>query len=138
MGIVNRTLDLSEQQESLKLNARTVINTLEVPVAVVERACVIQKLRTSCVGISGAPTGLLRVNRFGGASFTVGLTFLIPAMGTSGAMAGLSLPAAGSTTLNLQSGDVLTVLFGGGATAAADNIVVDVVVQNIQDIKTWY
>lgn len=140
MGIVNRTMDESEQQESLKVNASTVVNTNERQVAIIERACVIQKVRSTCTGISGAPTGLIRVFRGGGggATFNVGLTFLIPAMGVSGAMAGLSLPAAGSTQLNLQKDDLVSVIFGGGTGAAFDHGTVDIVVKNIQDIKTWY
>lgn len=138
MGIINRTMDASEQQEAFKLNAKTVINTNEFPVFLVERACTLNKVAATCAGISGAPTGAIRVNRLGSTSYIVGLTFLIPALGTSAYMQALSLPAAGSTQLNLLKGDVVTALFGGGTGAAADHVVVEVVVQNIQDIKTWY
>lgn len=138
MGIINRTLDASEQLESYKANYKTVINTNEFPLAVVERAQTIQAVQSSCLGISGAPTAMVRVVRDIGTTFNVGLTFLVPAVGVSGAMAGLSLPAAGDTRLNLIAGDVITVIFGGGTGAAADHISVDLVVKNIQDIKTWY
>lgn len=138
MGIINRTLDDSEQKEAFVLPARTVINTLEVPVKIVERPCTLQQLSIVGVGLSGSPTALLRVNRFGGASFVVGSTMLVPAMGTSGPILYPSLPAAGSSLLNLQKNDVVTVLFGGGTGAAADSVNVDIVVENIQDIKTWF
>jgi hypothetical protein len=138
MGIVNRTLDESEQQESLKANVSTVVNGNARHVAIIERACTIEKVRATCSGISGSPTAQIRVTRFGSASFLVGMSFLVPAIGTSGAMAALSLPAAGSTSLNLQKDDLVEVIFGGGTGAAFDHGTVDIVVQNIQDIKTWY
>jgi hypothetical protein len=138
MGIINRTLDASEQKQSVTGQAvQTVVNTLETAIAVVPRACTIVDAQATCTGISGSPTGILRVTRFGGASFFVGSTFLIPAVGTSGVI-GISLPAAGASQLNLQKDDVVSVLFGGGTGAAAVSAIVDLVVQNTQDIKTWY
>jgi hypothetical protein len=138
MGIVNRSLDESQQQEVLHLNVTNQINTQEQVVAIVPCAMSIQEIRTSCLGISGAPTGLLRVSRFGGATFNVGLTFLIPSYGVSGAMAALSLPATGDTRLNLQKDDCVSVIFGGGTGSASNSACVELVVKNLQDIKTWY
>ena len=138
MGIINSTNDASEQKEAFSHTARTVINTLEVPVKIVERPCTLQQLSSVGIGLSGSPTALLRVNRFGGASYLVGSTMLVPGMGTSGPILYPSLPAAGSTQLNLQKNDVVSVLFGGGTGAAAENVSVDVIVQNIADIKTWF
>lgn len=138
MGIINRTLDASEQKESFKANHQTVVNTAEKPLCIIERPCTLQQFASVAAGISGAPTALLRVNRFGSTSYLVGLTMLVPALGVSGPMLAASLPASGSTTLNLQKNDVITVLYGGGTGAASDNIAVEVVVQNIQDIKSWF
>ncbi len=138
MGIINRTLDASEQQESYKQTFRTVVNADEVVLATIERAQTIQSVQSTCLGISGAPTGMIRVVRDIGTTFNVGLTFLIPAVGVSGAMAGLSLPAAGDTRLNLINGDVVSVIFAGGTGAAATSVSIDLVVKNIQDIKSWY
>ena len=138
MGIINRTNDVSEQQEAYKGGFQTVIDTNERLLAVVERAQTIQQIQSTCLGISGAPTGMIRVIRDVGTTFNVGLTFLIPAVGVSGAMGGLSLPATGDTRLNLIAGDVVSIIFGGGSAAAATNITVDLVVKNLQDIKTWY
>jgi hypothetical protein len=138
MGIINRTLDASEQKQILGAQAvQTVTNSLEVALGAIPRAMTIVDAQTTCTGISGAPTGIIRVTRFGGASFFVGSTFLIPAVGVSGVL-GVSLPAAGSTVLNLQKDDVVSIVFGGGTGAAAVSAIVDVVVQNTQDIKTWY
>lgn len=138
MGIINRTLDASQQQESKSVNFKTVVNTNEFPLAIIERPCTIQQVQSTCFGISGAPTGMLRVSRDVGTTFNVGLTFLIPAVGVSGAMGGLSLPATGDTRLNLIAGDVVSVIFGGGTGAAADHISVDLVLKNLQDIQTWF
>ena len=138
MGIINRTLDDSEQKEAFAAPVRTVINTLEVPIKIVERPCTLQQISIVGDGLSGSPTALLRVNRFGGASYVIGSTMLVPDVGLSGPILYPSLPAAGSTLLNLQKNDVVSVLFGGGTGAAADVATVDIVVENIQDIKTWF
>lgn len=138
MGITNKSLDVTEQQESLKANVSTVVNGNARHVAIIERPCTIQQVRSTCSGISGAPTGQVRITRFGSASFLVGMSFLIPAIGVSGAMAALSLPAAGSTSLNLLKDDLVEVIFGGGTGAAFDHGTVDIVVKNTQDIKSWY
>lgn len=137
MGIINRTNDVSEQKESLMLKTGAQVNTNEFAVATVERPQVITAIQTVGFGVSGAPTGILRVTRFGGASYFVGSTFLVPNVGVSGPL-GVSLPATGSSLLNLQKNDLVTVLFGGGTGAASQSAVVDIVVQNIADIKTWY
>ncbi len=137
MGIVNRSLAESEQKESMTLKSGLATNTQELILGVAPRAMTITNVQTSCFGISGAPTGILRVTRFGGASYFVGSTFLVPAVGVSGVL-GVSLPATGSSLLNLVEGDMVTVLFGGGTGAAAASAIVDMVVQNVQDIKTWY
>ena len=138
MGIINRTLDGSEQMEPLRATAEALINSDVINLGIIERPCTIEQVRSTCLGISGAPTGQLRGNRFGSGTFVVGMSFLIPSYGVSGAMAALSLPAAGATTLNLVKDDLLYLAVGGGTGAAADAVTVEVVVQNIQDIKTWY
>lgn len=138
MGIINRTLDGSEQKEAFSVNHQTVVNASEKLVKIVERPCTLQQFAAVAGGISGAPTAILRVNRFGSTSYLVGLTMLVPALGVSGPMLAASLPAAGSTVLNLQKNDVISVLYGGGTGAAATDIAVDIVVQNVQDIQTWF
>lgn len=141
MGIINRTMDLSEQKESLKVTATNVVNQQDIPVAIVERACTVTDAKVSMLGLSGTPTILLKALRFiagtGGSSFVLGNTFAITAFGTSGYIS-YSLVAVGGTQLNLQKGDLLIAQQGGGTGAASTTTIVDVVVQNIQDIKTWY
>ena len=141
MGIINRTMDASEQKESLKVVATNPVNGQDIPVAIIERACTVTDAKVSLLGISGAPTVLLKALRFvagtGGSSFVLGTTFAITAFGTSGYIS-YSLVSSGSTQLNLQKGDLLVAVQGGGTGAASTTTIVDVVVQNVQDIKTWY
>ncbi len=147
MPNINRTDDVSQQQEILTIS---VLNTgsgasalipngatLYCPV-VVPRAMQIQSAQLTCFGISGAPQALLGCLRFAsGTSFVIGTTTLIPSYGVSGYM-GYSIGAAGSTTLNLQKGDVLVMQQLGGTSAATTGTIMDIVVKNVTDIKTWY
>jgi hypothetical protein len=139
MGIINRTLDASEQKESIKISASP-MNTAGEVMLPIERACTITDAKISLIGISGTPNFLLKGLRFiagtGGSSFAIGSTFAVTAYGTSGYLS-FSLPASGSSQLALQKGDML-VLTAGGANAAAVSAVMDVVVQNVSDVKTWY
>jgi len=141
MGIINRTNDISEQKESLKTVVANPVNGQDIPIALIERACTVTDAKVSLLGISGAPTMALKVLRFvagtGGSSFFLGTTFAITAFGTSGYIS-YSLVASGSSQLNLQKGDLLLGVQGGGTGAASTTTIIDVVVQNIQDIKTWY
>lgn len=91
------------------------------------------------VGISGSPTSQLALERFVvGAGLTViaiGGALTHTAIGTSGAQ-GFSLPAAGSSLLDLAAGDCLT-LQTGGANTAAKVLHVSAVLQSLQDIKSF-
>lgn len=140
MGIINRTLDASEQKESLKALANNVSTGTEFVVGPIERACTITDLKIAAVGTSGSPHYFVKGLRFvagtGGSSFAIGTTFAVTGFGTSGYLS-YSLPASGSSQLNLQRGDMLVVT-AGGTNAAAVAVAVDIVVQNIADIKTWY
>ncbi len=146
MGIINRTNDTSEQQETISLYA--VGSGLSLSVVngstclggyIVPRAMQIQSAQVTCLGISGAPQALLGALRFGtsAASFVIGTTSLIPSFALSGYMP-YSLGAAGSTALNLQKGDLLVFQQLGGTGAASTNTMMTIVVKNLQDIKTWF
>lgn len=141
MGIVNRTMDASEQKEAIKVSVIAPTNGQEVLLPPFERNVTITDAKVSLLGISGAPTVFLRGLRFiagtGGSSFAIGSSFAVTAFGTSGYLS-YSLPASGSTLLNLQKGDAISVLFGGGTGAACTTATVELVVQNVADIKTWY
>ena len=141
MGIVNRTMDGSEQKEALVISQNNVVNTQDLVLKVIERPCTISDLKVAMLGVSGSPSIQLKVLRFvngtGGSSFLVGSTFAVTTYATSGWLS-FSLPASGSTLLNLQKGDIPIVVQGGGTGAASTVTTVELVVQNTQEIKTWY
>jgi len=147
MGNINRTDDVSQQQEVLVIGGLNPGSGGSALVAsgstlycsvIVPRAMQIQSAQSTCFGISGAPQVLLGCLRFSaGISFVIGTTSLIPSFGVSGYL-GVSIGAAGSTQLNLQKGDVLLAQQLGGTGAASTNTVINVVVKNVSDIKTWF
>ncbi len=139
MGIINRTKDLSEQQRKISIYATTTTNLATFYSGqIVERPCTIVSGQATAYGVSGSPQLLLGVLRFSSStSFLIGTTYAVATYGTSGYLA-YSLPAAGATTLNLQKGDVINMQTLGGTGAAAAGVIVELVVQDIQDIRTWY
>ena len=148
MGIGNRTNDVSEQQEvftifASALNGISGINNGSTLVSsfVIPRPCVVQSAQATAFGVSGAPVVLMSAWRFtpgtGAASFVIGTTMAVPAYAVSGFM-GYSIGAAGSTTLNLQKGDILSVVQSGGTGAASLQTLINVVVKNTQDFKSWF
>ncbi len=148
MPNINRTDDVSQQQEILTIgginpgsggSALIASGSTLYCSVVVPRAMQIQSANVTCFGISGAPQALLGAIRFGTSlgTFIIGTTTLIPSYGISGFM-GYSIGAAGSTTLNLSKGDILVMQQLGGSAAASVNTVMNIVVKNIQDIKSWY
>lgn len=141
MAITNRALDPSEQQSMLNARHGLTVNAQESFVHLIERPMSIQDMKIAVNGVSGAPTVMLRALRFtagtGGSSFNIGSTFALTEYGTSGYLS-FSLPASGSTLLSLRRGDVLMLIFGGGASAAFLNGATEIVTKNIQDIKTWF
>lgn len=141
MPIINRTLDGSEQKDAVVVVSAAPVNAQEIPLMIVPRAMTLSDVKASLYGISGAPNMLLRVQRFipgtGGSTFNIGSTTVIGAFGTSG-YASYSMPVAGHTTLNLQKGDVLSYIHGGGSAAASTATIVELVLVNVADIKTWF
>ncbi len=139
MGTINRDKDFSEQQRKLTLYATTTTNLSTFYIGqIIERPCTIVQGQATAYGVSGSPQLLLGVLRFSAtSSFLIGTTYAVATYGTSGYLA-YSLPAAGATTLNLQKGDIITMQQLGGTGAAAAGVLVELVVQDIQDIRTWY
>src|SRR4051812_12065933 len=115
MPNINRTDDISQQKESLKLGNGAIGTGAELQLPV-ERGCLLTDVKVSALGLSGTPVLSLRALRFvpgtGGSSFAIGTSFAPSAFGTSGVF-GFSMPATGSTTLNLQKGDVLVASVSG-------------------------
>lgn len=146
MANINRTDDVSQQQEVLTIFATSPNGVSGIPTGstlmssfIVPRAMQIQSIQATAVGVSGAPQLLMGCLRFGtsAASFVIGTTMAIPAFGTSGYMS-YSLGTVGGTQLNLQKGDVLVAQQLGGTGAATLSTIVNIVVKNMQDIKTWF
>lgn len=139
MGIINRTLDTSEQLEKVQLYQTNTVTATTYLIYRCPRAMQIQSARSLCFGLSGAPTGTLKLTRFvsGAGQTTISISGALThtAFGTSGVQS-LSLPAAGSSLLNLQSGDVLEYVTATANTALTD-LLVEVVLKSVADIKTW-
>jgi hypothetical protein len=104
------------------------------------RPQLISTAKAYAAGLSGAPASSLYVERFvvgtGASTFQIGFSLTHTAFGTSGIQS-YSLAASGSSLLQLQAGDVVRVLAAGGTGAALTDLSVQLVVQNVADIKTW-
>jgi len=140
MSVINRTLDVSEQQENLVLSEKLAVATDALYVYHVPRPMQLQSINVAASGISGSPVGLVEIQRFvvgaGLTTIPVGNSLAIAAIGTSGVQS-VSLPAAGSSLLELQKDDILNVAISGDD-SGADNLIISAVVKNLQDIKSWY
>lgn len=138
MAIVNRSLDVSEQRKVFKYSDKLMATGVTAPICVVPWPSTIDGAMLAAFGLSGSPTYQVFVNRFiVGTGFTTwALTGAeVPsAFGTSGVLArGMSMVASGSTLLNLQANDLLTVTSAVANTAST--VSVAVVLKPIQDIK---
>jgi hypothetical protein len=141
MSNINRTDDISQQKQNYTSGFINVPNLTVLPVATIERGMVITDCKITMHGVSGTPALYLEVYRFqgttGSASFIIGQSFVCQAYGTSGFLS-YSLPAVGSTLLNLMKGDVVVAVQAGGTGAATVVTTIDLICQNLQDVKTWY
>ena len=101
--------------------------------------CTIQSGSVFSQGVSGAPQIGLFAQRFAGGitSVAIGISnMVLTAFGTSGVQGLSGLPTAGSTLLNLQAGDVLTVQTSVSNTGA-NQLVIELVVKKTQDIVSY-
>lgn len=142
MAIVNRTLDASEQKKAFEMSAGAVATGVTLPVCLVPYPCNFLAAEFAAAGLSGSPTAALAVNRFiVGTGFTTwviaaGGSNTLQAYGTSGPLAAVCV-AQGSTLLELQADDLITVT-SGGSNAAVTQLAVGIVLQPIMDIKTTF
>lgn len=142
MAVVNRTLDTSEQYKVHGIVSAAVATGVTLAVAHVAWPCTIKAAEVAAFGVSNTFSGCLYINRFiVGSGLTVialGTSFAPPAFGTSGVPAsGVSLPAVGSSLLNLQANDVITFL-SAGSNAAVNTLSLQLVLQPTQDIRTYF
>lgn len=146
MAIVNRDLDVSQQQMDYHSKFNTAVAASAGNSYIGYRAaypCTIKQIALAAEAVSGTPSLSFSLQRFvvgaGSTTYTgVGATTAVLAYGTSGAVS-VSMAAAGSTLLNMNSNDLLIVnqLFSGG-NVALTGLEVTVVVQALQDIKQYF
>ncbi len=142
MSITNRTKDISEQKDLIIAgNDYSGTATAGIyPIYVAPRAQTLVDAKNMALGLSGAPTMSLFLNRFvvgtGAASYAIGGALTVSAFGTSGYQT-YSLPATGNSVLALSAGDFITVKAGGSNAALTSNVI-ELVVTNIQDFKSWF
>ena len=138
---MNQNLDISQQKIKFQNSIITAVNGTTFMVGMVENQMVITDCKVSMNGVSGVPSVMLGVYRFtaasGAMSFIIGSSFQVTSYATSGYMS-YSLPTTGSTLLNLQKGDIIMCVQGGGTGAASASTIVDVIAKNVQDVVTWY
>lgn len=97
----------------------------------------------AAASISGAPQVSVSIKRWTAGGVTTipyaGSTLAVLAFGASAPYQMVPMATAGSTLLNLQAGDVVTLVqeFSGGSVAIG-GAVVNVVVKAIQDIKRHF
>lgn len=158
MAVVNRTLDISEQRKNFTWSASNGGASGALGTGCTSIVCIVPWPSTlvegqiAAIGLSGAPSYELAVNRFiAGSGITTwivakGTSNTPAAYGTSGAGAfgtslfgssGIVLVASGSTLLNLQANDVISVTTGV-ANAAANAVSIGLVLAPIQDIKVSF
>jgi hypothetical protein len=140
MGIANRELDITEQKDLVEcLITNTTVST-DYVLHKAPRAQLLTDALAVAVGLSGSPTSTLKIQRFvvGAGLTTISISGALThtAIGTSGSQR-FSLPATGSSLLQLNAGDFV-VATSGGANTGAVQLMIDLVVQNIQDFKAWY
>jgi hypothetical protein len=146
MAICNRDLGTGQQQTEFNTNFGAFSTgasnaTVTVPLAMIPYPATLSKVRVGALGLSGAPVMSFSISRFitgsGNTLYTGGMTTLtLVAAGTSGVQTVVTA-AAGSTALNLLTGDVILGTFDG-QDAAATSVATSIVIQAVQDIRTWF
>lgn len=142
MGIINRTKDPSEQKEAFDVTLRGIVTAATYQVCVVPYPANVEAIVHSHQGLSGSPALRFDVWRFiAGAGFTsvvtgLGASATIVALATSGVLSA-SLPAVGSTLLQVQAKDVITLHSFAANTATVESHV-QVVLKKTQDKVSYY
>lgn len=136
MAICNRDMDPSQQKIVFRWQSSTQMTTGNTAwIGMVTSPCTVQSARAMAVGLSLAPVIQFNVQRFAGGNTVIALGIsglVLNAFGTSGVLGYSGLAAPGSTVLNLQAGDMLSIEMQG-STAAALQVAVNVVAKLTQD-----
>ena len=135
MAIIARELDNSEK--------KTVVVQTHLAMAagtyghyIAPGPLTIDAVQVAAFGVTSTPNFQLAIRRVAAAGATtilVGGTLVMQAASTSGPQ-GVSLPAAGSTLLQLNTGDVVSFVSAG---FVAD-LTVELVVRTLQDIRSVF
>ena len=137
MAIINRSLDVSEQQQVITKSQNGTVTGAEYVLGIIPDSMQIMQAKSYALGLSGAPTAQLQLARFvagaGATVINIGSALTQVAYGTSG----LQSFALGSTPILAQAGDVLQVASAGTNSALTD-MAISVVLQSLQDYKSWY
>lgn len=148
MAIVNRDLDVTQQKDiyQVKMLGTTtnglIVSSAGITIALacIPYACELESVRAYAQGVSGSPILQLYKNVYisgtGQTIYAMGVSGLVLANFASAGLLGASvLPASGSTTIQLNSGDVVIGVLSGANTALTE-LAVDLVVQKLADIVT--
>lgn len=138
MAIVNRDLDASQQKELMSAvypNGTVISTGSTLLVGIVPYPCQIQSARVGTFGVSSTPGCIFQVQRnaSGITLLTIGSTSLIVNLGASGLFGHSGVMAAGTTLLQLQTGDVVSVVTTQANTAAI-GLVAQLVLKKLQDV----
>lgn len=151
MAIVGRDLDVSERKVAFQwsnqvggqslnvLNSAVIATGTTLTMFMVPFPCTVQSGSIYSQGLSGAPQIGVFVNRFAAGITSMGIgisNMVLTAFGTSGVQGLSGLAPAGSTLLNLQTGDLLVVQTSVANTAITQ-LVVELVVKKTQDIVSY-
>lgn len=138
MAIVNRDLDPSQQKDVVVYCSNGAVATgVTKFISVVPYPAVLQSLAAAAHGVSNAMQVAFNLERFTSAGVTViplGISNLVlQNFSVSGALGFSGLAAAGSTLLNLQYGDVLS-MTTSVANGNALDLSLELVLKKVQDI----
>lgn len=137
MPIVARDLDVSERRFTVEAAYAAAGASFQV-IGPIAGPAQIDAVRVAALGLSSSPTIQLQTRRFivgtGETLINIGGALTVVAHGTSG-IQGYSLPAAGSTLLQLAENDILgfTIASGGVGT-----LTISTVIRSLQDIKSFF
>jgi hypothetical protein len=134
MAIVNRALDVSEQQKDVFVNIESTVTATSDQIYHAPHALELQSAFLSPVSLSGSPTCQLQIKRFvtgaGETFIPLGAALALQIVGTSG-----PLSYTFSST-SVQAGDLI-VATHAGSNAAVAQLGVALVAKAVQDIKSW-
>lgn len=140
MGLINREKNPSEQREVVQYEADLWATGVTKNLFVAPYPVTLEQVKYCALGLSGAATHKLQIGRFivgaGATAIDINAAAALVAIGTSG-LQGASLPASGSSLLNLQAGDRLMAV-SAGTDAAIASIVYTAVVKKTQDILSYF